>query len=199
MTATIIGVGAIGRQLSIQLAAVGVRRFLLIDPDQVDESNLASQGFRTSDLGEGKVHAVADFLGGYDPMIAVETIEDRWRPKHRVSDVVFACVDSIRDRATIWKALGRQCRYWADARMLGEVVRVLTAVDSAGRAHYPTTLFESRQAEPGRCTARSTIYAAAIAAGLVTHQFAKWLRGQQVEQDLLLNLDASELAPLAPS
>ena len=71
---------------------------------------------------------------------------------------------------------------------------VLTATDPDSRRHYPTTLFEQADAEPGRCTARSTIYTANIAAGLMLHQFARWLRGQPVDRDLSLNLLASELS-----
>ena len=62
--------------------------------------------------------------------------------------------------------------------MLGEVIRVLVVADEPGRDHYPTTLFSQSEAQLGRCTAQSTIYTANIAAGLMLHQFARWLRGQ---------------------
>ena len=48
--------------------------------------------------------------------------------------------------------------------------------------------------EPGRCTARSTIYSASIAAGLMAHQFTRWFRGIPVDCDMSLNLLAGELA-----
>lgn len=77
--------------------------------------------------------------------------------------------------------------------MLGEAIRILVASDSASRDYYPTTLFSQPEAQAGRCTSRSTIYAASIAAGLMVHQFARWLRKQPVDFDLSLNLLASEL------
>ena len=40
---------------------------------------------------------------------------------------------------------------------------------------------------------------AAIAAGLMTGQFARWLRGLPVDCDLSLNLLASELAVAEPT
>ena len=76
--------------------------------------------------------------------------------------------------------------------MLGEVLRVLTVADDLGRDHYPTTLFAQSEAQPGRCTARSTIYAASIAAGLMVHQFTRWLRGMPADRDTSLNLLAGE-------
>ena len=81
---------------------------------------------------------------------------------------------------------------FADGRMLSEVLRALTVADNAGRSYYPTTLFAQSEAQPGRCTARSTIYAASIAAGLMVHQFTRWLRGLAVDQDISLNLLAGE-------
>jgi hypothetical protein len=43
------------------------------------------------------------------------------------------------------------------------------------------------------CTARSTIYTASVAAGLMVHQLTKWLRGIPVDRDVTLNLLAAEL------
>ena len=58
--ATVIGVGAIGRQVALQLTAIGVPWLQLIDFDVVEESNLASQGYLENDLGRHKVNATAD-------------------------------------------------------------------------------------------------------------------------------------------
>jgi sulfur carrier protein ThiS adenylyltransferase len=76
--------------------------------------------------------------------------------------------------------------------MLAEVIRVLAVADGAGRDHYPTTLFARAEATPGRCTARSTIYTASIAAGIMVHQFTRWLRSIPVDRDTSLNLLAGE-------
>ena len=59
--------------------------------------------------------------------------------------------------------------------------------------NYGTTLFAQHEAQAGACTSQSTIYAAAISAGLMVHQFARWLRGLGVEPDASLNLLAGEL------
>ena len=57
--------------------------------------------------------------------------------------------------------------------MLGEVIRVLVATDIETRDYYRTTLFPASDAQPGSCIARSTIFAATIAAGLIVHQFTR--------------------------
>ena len=193
LTVTVIGVGAIGRQVALQLAALGMRSFILIDHDTVDLSNVTTQGYSLDDVGQRKVHALADALQHYGGQTGTVEIPARFRPDCHLSEVIFCCVDSIDTRAAIRRKVGRGAQFWADGRMRGEVLRVLVAAEDASRAHYPTTLFPEAEAQVGACTARSTLYAASIAAGLMLHQFVRWLRGQEVDADLSLNLLASEM------
>ena len=190
--ATVIGVGAIGRQVAMQLAAIGTPRLQLVDFDTVDETNLTTQGYRAADVGQPKVTAAAAAVRELDPSIAVETIEDRYRPHVAVGQAVFCCVDSISARDAIWRSAGERCSFWADGRMLAEVMRVLAVADDQGRGYYPQTLFRQTEAQQGSCTARSTIYTASIAAGLMVHQFTRWLRGMPIDPDTSLNLLAGE-------
>jgi sulfur carrier protein ThiS adenylyltransferase len=189
---TVIGVGAIGRQVALQLASLGVQRLQLVDFDDVELTNITTQGYLHSDLGHKKVFATTMAIQRIDPSVAVSVVEDRFRPQVAVGDAVFCCVDSISARSAIWRSAGNRCRFWCDGRMLGEVMRVLTVADDQGRRHYPTTLFAQAEAQAGTCTARGTIYTAAIAAGLMIHQFTRWLRHFPVDCDLSVNLLASE-------
>ena len=75
--------------------------------------------------------------------------------------------------------------------MLGEALRVLVAADQ-GRKHYATTLFPQAEAQAGRCTSRSTIYAASLAAALLVHQFTRYLRSLPLDVDATFNLLAGE-------
>ena len=77
--------------------------------------------------------------------------------------------------------------------MLGEVIRVLTADYRSGMDWYGGTLFSQAEAQVGSCTSRSTIYAAGVAAGLMVHQFSRYVRGLEVDRDVSLNLLAGEL------
>jgi sulfur carrier protein ThiS adenylyltransferase len=112
------------------------------------------------------------------------------------SEDIFCYVDCISARSAIWRSASRRCRFWADGRMLGEVIRILTAGDARGFDHYPNTLFAQADAQQGSCTSKSTIYAASIAAGLMVHQFTRWLRGLPVDCDTNFNVLAGEYSPL---
>jgi molybdopterin-synthase adenylyltransferase len=194
ITASVIGVGAIGRQVALQLAAIGVGRMQLVDFDVVDASNITTQGYWHTDINQPKVLATSEAITRIDPTIAIETINDRFRPRTELGEAVFCCVDSIETRAVIWRTIRNRCPFWADGRMLGEVMRVLIAADAASRNHYLTTLFNGAEAQQGNCTAKSTIYAASIAAGLMVHQFSRWLRQLPVDGDSSVNLLAGEWA-----
>ncbi len=193
LSATVIGVGAIGRQVALQLAAIGMPRLQLIDFDAVEASNITTQGYLERDLGLPKVQATKTAIERLDPQITVNTIEDRYRGKYPLDPVVFCCVDSISARAAIWRAAHASCVFWCDGRMQGEVIRVLTAADPSCDNQYANSLFPQAEAQQGACTSRSTIYTASLAAGLMLHQFTRWLRKLPTDADLALNLLASEL------
>ena len=193
LTVDVIGVGAIGRQVALQLAALGVRKLRLIDFDAVEPTNITTQGYFASNIGEPKVSATARQVWSIDSEIEVTQVCDRFRAKLGCSQVVFCCVDSIAARAAIWRSVQDGCHFWCDGRMSGEVIRVLTMAGPHGREQYGKSLFPQAEAQRGSCTANGTIYTANIAAGFMLHQFAKWLRGITVSADVSINLLANEM------
>lgn len=197
--ATVIGVGAIGRQVAIQLAAIGVQDLQIIDFDEVDLSNTTTQGFLAEEIGQNKVEAVKSMLTRIDPNIRVEAVMDRYRPSFQLGAAVFCCVDSIEVRSAIWETAQTRCRFWTDGRMLGETMRILAAASPAERAHYGKTLFSAAEAQTGACTAKSTIYTASIAAGMMVHQFTRWLRDIPLDEDTSLSLLSGEMGPVTVS
>ncbi|MFN3166393.1 MAG: ThiF family adenylyltransferase [Phycisphaeraceae bacterium] len=191
---TVIGVGAIGRQVALQLAAIGVPSLQLIDFDIVEPVNLAAQGYLQNDLDRPKVQATADLCQQIHHGLATEEINDRFKRTQDVGDAVFACVDCIQTRERIFDSVKGRCRFFTDGRMSAEVIRVLACASSShGWEHYPNTLFSPAEAYSGGCTAKSTIFTANIAAGLMLEQFSKHLRGLPVDPDIQFNLLATEL------
>src|SRR2546421_4948292 len=65
--AMVIGVGAIGRQVALQLAAIGISFMELIDHDLVAVENLAAQGYWPQDLQRPKVMATAELCQHIHP------------------------------------------------------------------------------------------------------------------------------------
>ncbi len=201
--AVVIGVGAVGRQVALQLAAVGVSHLTLIDHDVVGVENLAPQAYWPEDIGHLKVLATAALCRQIHPEGRVEVVAERFRRSTvkslaafadaNIRPVIFACVDSIATRGLIWQSVKNTIAFFVDGRMNAEVIRVLAVAQPSTDSYYPTTLFAPEEALVGSCTARSTVYTASIAAGLMLGQFTKWLRELPVERDLILNLLSAEL------
>jgi sulfur carrier protein ThiS adenylyltransferase len=156
--ATVIGVGAIGRQVALQLAAMGVPWLQLIDFDVVEPSNLASQGYLEENLGMPKVEATGELCHRICQGLELHQENGRFRRSMEIGTVIFCAVDKIDIRRAIWDAVKDKVSFFSDGRMSAEVLRVLTACDPVGRKHYPTTLFAAGEAYAGPCTAKSTIY-----------------------------------------
>jgi molybdopterin-synthase adenylyltransferase len=197
--ALVIGVGAVGRQVALQMAAVGVPEMTLVDDDTVGVENLAPQGYFAEDVGSFKVSATAEVCRRLNPSTQVQALVSRFKRSTARTVmcnkglIAFACVDRIGTRKLLWESLRHQAAFFVDGRMSAEVLRVLAVDSPATDGGYATTLFDEGEAFTGPCTARSTIYTAAIAAGLMVGQWTRWLRGLAVDADVTFNLLASEL------
>ena len=194
----VIGVGAIGRQVALQLAALGVQKMTLVDDDVVAIENLAPQGYWPEDLGQLKVAATGALCHRIQPDLALGIVATTFRrsliPSGTTNrQVVMMCVDSMRSRRWIWEAVRPRAACVIDGRMSAEVLRVLTSTQPSIDDVYPATLFADDEAFGGSCTAKSTIYTASLAAALMVGQMTKWLRRLPVEPDLTFNLLAMEL------
>jgi molybdopterin-synthase adenylyltransferase len=72
----VVGAGGLGAPASLYLAAAGVGRIVLVDPDVVDRSNLQRQViFSDADLGRPKVEAAAERLRGLNPHVTVDPVQ----------------------------------------------------------------------------------------------------------------------------
>ena len=102
--ATVIGVGAIGRQVALQLTAIGIPCLQLIDFDTVEESNIATQGYFEDNLGKLKVRATAEICHRINSKLEIYVIENRFRRSEQTGNIVFCTVDSIETRKLIWQS-----------------------------------------------------------------------------------------------
>jgi adenylyltransferase/sulfurtransferase len=69
----VVGAGGLGCPALLYLAAAGVGRIVIVDPDTVDASNLQRQVlYSTADQGAGKAQAAARRLSALNPLVRVE-------------------------------------------------------------------------------------------------------------------------------
>lgn len=77
----------IGSQIAIAAARMGFKKFILIDGDEIDCSNLNRQAYDFADIGRKKVVALSEKLRNINPEAQVETI-DSWLTKDNVRSLV---------------------------------------------------------------------------------------------------------------
>ena len=147
--------------------------------------------------------ATAELCHRINPKVVLKLREERFRRSLAwemrnlrnpgSTTAVFCCVDSITTLGLIWESVRDQADLFVDGRMSAEIIRVLASDQPATDSYYASTLFAAERAYAGSCTAKSTVYTASIAAGLMVSQFTRWLRGLPVDRDITLNLLSAEL------
>lgn len=171
---TLIGAGGIGALTAVVLAKMGVPYLEIFDNDGVDEVNLATQFHRVKDVGKPKAHAVAALVREFSD----ETITETW--VHRITQdiplignrVVISAVDSITARKAIWSVLDKQrTTFYLDARMAAEEFHLYCVDAFLDWKWYDQLLAGEDESTVTNipCTAKATIYTAAIAAGHIGH------------------------------
>jgi molybdopterin/thiamine biosynthesis adenylyltransferase len=121
----IVGAGGLGCPAALYLAASGVGRLTLADPDKVDLTNLQRQIlYRTDSVGESKVEAAKKMLAAFNPEVDVQILPkklqqqdlDRLVPR---CDVVLDCSDNFATR----HAVNRACVAQRTALVSGAAMR----------------------------------------------------------------------------
>lgn len=103
----IVGLGGGGSHIVQQLAHIGLRDFVLYDPDVVEESNLNRLiGATLDDAREerAKVDVARRLVEGLQHGAAIATIRARWQEEPaslRTCDVIFGCLDTLQDRSEL--------------------------------------------------------------------------------------------------
>jgi molybdopterin-synthase adenylyltransferase len=104
-TLAVMGAGSIGSAASEALAAYGIRRLVLVDPDRLSTHNFARVRLHTADVGRYKVNSLAQHLCDRDPSIEVEPLAldviydaDQIRPMLREIDGALIATDGVESR-----------------------------------------------------------------------------------------------------
>ena len=175
----IIGCGAIGSFVGLELAKMGVTQIEVWDNDEVSIENMSNQFFRFSDIGKNKAVALQDLIKdftGVDIVAHPEKFESGAVSRYFFGSerpIIVSAVDSMAVRKLIYDEVKTNDLTDAiiiDPRMSAEAYLQFVSVigNEKSMTNYEKTLYSDENAVQERCTAKSTIYTATLAAGMVT-------------------------------
>lgn len=194
----IIGCGAIGSFAALALAKMGCTRLKLYDMDNVDIVNMSNQFFPVTDIGTPKAQALSNMIKlftGQAPWYSLSRVE----PVHvsTLDGIVIMAVDSMDTRKQLYLAIrdmGFNVKYIIDPRMSAEFYTQYTInpFDDKDQGTYMKVLQPDSESVQERCTAKSTIYTATLAAGMVCKTVKDLIIGGKYPR--VINWDISSCA-----
>jgi molybdopterin/thiamine biosynthesis adenylyltransferase/rhodanese-related sulfurtransferase len=156
----VVGAGGLGCAALPYLAAAGVGQLMLMDPDQVEESNLHRQPlYRMSDVGVPKVDAARAALLALNPEIAITTYGarlDAGNAAARVAaaDVILDATDSLAATYILSDACRAANLPLVSASVLG--LSGYVGVFCGGAPSY-RAVFPDMPAQAGSCAANGVL------------------------------------------
>lgn len=198
----VIGAGALGNEVLKNLALTGIGRIVVVDFDNVEDSNLSRAVlFRMEDVvgGESKVDVAAKRAKELNPNpnafihpIFADVVWEVGLGVFRHSDIVLGCLDNLEARMAVNKACMLLKKTWIDGGMW-EISGSVTVFDSShDKACYECSMTSKDKIQASKrysCTSLTvrtkikegyeptTQITSAIIAGLQSQEAIKLLHG----------------------
>lgn len=171
---TIIGLGGIGSNVALPLARLNPKKLFLIDPDVVEEVNLAGQAFFNNHVGMKKVDAVAEVLyswAGYKKIVAIPTLLTKGTD---FGEITITGFDNMNARKIAFTNFMNSpaAKLLVDARMSVDTIQIFTLLKEDTEfldIYRDKWLFSDAEAQPAPCSMKQTSYTGSILGGLVVN------------------------------
>ena len=188
----IIGLGNIGSHAALTLARMGIRKFVLWDPDIIEEHNLTSQTYSRRHLEEFKVTAIKTQIEAISPDIEVIDMRSEFslavsNNLQLGSNIYVIGVDSLEARRNICADLAGIGTTVIDGRIGGEQLEVYTLPSQEWADTIPD------EAAPEPCGGEYICYVSAMIGGIIACQVKKVLTNQQYPKSLLMNMGTYDI------
>lgn len=124
----VVGLGGTGSPLATLLARSGIGELVLIDGDDLEETNLNRvRGYRKADVGEPKARSLAAYIKSLGlPSVAAPISEYMDRSPAAIdaiatADLVFGCTDDVAGRDLLTQAAYYYCLPYLDIGLTGAI------------------------------------------------------------------------------
>ncbi len=175
----VIGCGATGSRIAMELAKLGVENLHIWDFDIIESHNPANQLFYNEDIGKLKVEAIEDHIfraTGVKPTIHNERVDG----SQELGKVVFLLTDNMSSRKEIWNSAivnNYEVELMIETRMGARLGKVYT-INPNDLNHiklWEGTLCDDAVAVPSECGGKVSVGPTANGiASFAVWQFIDW-------------------------
>ncbi len=188
---TVIGAGASGSWLVMQLAKLGVQDIHVYDFDTVEEHNVPNQLFGVLDIGKAKVDALREHVH-HMTGLEITTYNERYE-NQRLQGYVYCMVDTMSGRKEIWeKSVKRKSaiKLYIEPRMGLDVFRVYNVIPT-NQTHikrYEDCFYGDDEAEVSACgTSMSVITTALSVSAWCARQLLEHHASTELSNEILVD------------
>lgn len=183
----VVGCGGIGSTATYFLAQMGFADITIIDYDDVENHNIASQFYKESDIGSLKVEAlkrnILEFTG-----VEVKAINGKFAPALALwMDIVIVAVDNMAARKEIIE--GSKARLATiDGRMSAEALIIYTFTEGEKIIYFANNWFSDDKAEQVKCTEKSISYNCGCVGALIARQCKDVAQGKKAKYEIVFDM-----------
>ena len=187
----IVGAGGIGSWTALALSRCGFQETILMDNDNVDNTNLSGQFFYINQINHYKVEAVNANVNLYcGSRLNALPYKFKHGMKLDKTNIFISAVDNVEGRRDVYKAFlecDKTNKLFIDGRLSAEFfeLKVLTEL-STSEEHllYLKSLDLLSTLEQEDCTYKQTTHIAMIIAGYITSTVTNYIHNVKLGQDL---------------
>lgn len=155
----IVWAGGIGSSTAYALAQMGIQDITVIDFDDVENHNVATQFYQESQLGKQKLVALQENVKAFT-WVEIKIIEWLFEAKHvDWMDIVIMGVDNMKTRKEIADACETSSvERLIDCRMKAEFFMIYNFIPQYELSIYMTKRYSDDDADPEKCTEKGVSY-----------------------------------------
>lgn len=193
----VIGAGATGSWLVLQLAKLGITNITVWDFDVVEPHNIPNQLYGLQHVGMQKVQALQDIIEEYTGTVI--TIRDAKFERQPLNGYVLNMVDTMSGRKDIWTTSIKfkpSIKLLIEPRMgldMGRIYNVNPMNINEIKA-YEETLYSDDEAEVSACGTSMTVISTALSvASYCVRQLIEHANGETLDNEVLFDVKYNNL------
>jgi molybdopterin/thiamine biosynthesis adenylyltransferase len=176
----VIGAGATGSKVVMELAKLGLKNIHVWDYDEVESHNIPNQLFGNQHIGMKKVDALKEVVEQFTGISIITHDQRVTGEEEDLTGVIFLLTDTMASRKEIWENAIRfkiNVDVMIETRMGADNGRIYTInpVNPAQVSMWESTLVDDDVAEESACGASVSVGpTASILAGYAVWQYIRW-------------------------